>query len=411
MTHPADEEGDGTIQTRTGGGPVAAGPGWPASRLRAIPPSVFGLISAVQGRTGAINFGQGFPDEEGPPQVVEAVVEALRSGRNQYAPAQGDHALRRAVARHQDSYYGLSFDPDTEVAVTTGASEAIAAALLGLIEPGDEVIVLEPYYDAYAACIEMVGAVRRPVLLAAPKFRLDDRRLHEAVTAKTKAIIVNSPHNPTGRTLTTDELGLIATTAREHDLIAITDEVYEHITFDGAVHVPLATLPEMRHRTLTISGSAKSFAFTGWKVGWVTGPEPLVSAALAAKQWLTFSTNTPAQAGIAVALTEHTDYLDGLSTDMAVRRDMLCAGLASAGLSVFIPEGTYYALTDVSDLGWDDALQFCLALPERAGVVAVPVNGFYDHPGGDHMVRWACCKHRHLIEQGMEQLRLARLHR
>ncbi len=411
MTHPADEENGRTIRTRPGGGPVAAGTVSRASRLQQIPSSVFGRIAAVQARTRAINFGQGFPDQEGPPQVVEAVIDALRSGRNQYAPAQGDHALRRAVAQHQDSYYGLSLDPDTEVAVTTGASEAIAAAMLGLIEAGDEVIVLEPYYDAYAACIEMVGAVRKPVLLAAPEFRLDEHGLRDAVTAKTRAIIVNSPHNPTGRTLTADELDLIATTAREHDLIAITDEVYEHITFDGAVHVPLATLPGMRCRTLTISGSAKSFAFTGWKVGWVSGPEPLVSAVLAAKQWLTFSTNTPSQAGIAVALTKHTDYLDGLSADLAARRDMLCAGLDAAGLSVFVPEGTYYALTDVSDLGWDDALQFCLALPERAGVVAVPVNGFYDRPAGDHMVRWACCKHRHLIERGMGQLRSARLHR
>jgi N-succinyldiaminopimelate aminotransferase len=382
-----------------------------ASRLRQIPPSVFGQISAVQARTGAINFGQGFPDQDGPPQVVEAVVAALRSGRNQYADMRGDRALREAIARHQESYYALAVDPVTEVVVTTGASEAIAAALLGLIEPGDEVVVLEPYYDAYAAGIEMVGAIRRSVLLAAPDFRLDEQALRAAVTARTRAIIVNSPHNPTGRTLTGDELNILVAVAREHDLVVITDEVYEHITFDGRAHIPLATLPGMRQRTLTISGSSKSFSFTGWKIGWAIGPEPLVSAMLAAKQWLTFSTNAPAQAGIAVALTHHRDYLDGLAADLAARRDLLCAGLAAAGLSVFVPEGTYYTLTDVSDLGWDDALQFCLALPERAGVIAVPVNGFYDHPAGRHMVRWACSKHRHLIDEGMRRLGSARLRR
>ncbi|GGO60760.1 aminotransferase class I/II-fold pyridoxal phosphate-dependent enzyme [Nonomuraea cavernae] len=382
-----------------------------ASRLRKIPPSVFGRIAAVQTRTGAINFGQGFPDQEGPPQVVEAVVTALRSGRNQYAPVRGDQALREAVARHQESYYALTVDPDTEVVVTTGASEAIASALLGLVEPGDEVVVLEPYYDAYAAGLDMVGAVRRPVLLAAPDFRLDEKALRAAVTARTSAIIVNSPHNPTGRTLTRDELDLVAAVARENDLIVITDEVYEHITFDGRAHIPLATLPGMWERTLTISGSAKSFSFTGWKVGWTIGPEPLVSAVLAAKQWLTFTTNAPAQAGIAVALTEHTDYLDGLGADLAARRDLLCEGLAAAGLPVFVPEGTYYTLTDVGELGWDDALQFCLALPERAGVIAVPVNGFYDDPAGGHMVRWAFCKHRPLIEEGMRRLGSARLRR
>ncbi|MBV9023973.1 MAG: aminotransferase class I/II-fold pyridoxal phosphate-dependent enzyme, partial [Streptomycetaceae bacterium] len=270
-----------------------------ASRLSKIPPSVFGQISALQARTGAINFGQGYPDQEGPAQAIEGVVEALRSGRNQYAPMRGDQALREAIAGHQETYYKLAVDPDREVVVTTGASEAIAAALLGLIESGDEVLVLEPYYDAYAAGLEMVGAVRRPVLLSAPDFRLDERTLRAAVTERTTAIIFNSPHNPTGRTFDADELAILAGVAQEHDLLVITDEVYEHITFDGRAHTPLATLPGMWERTLTISGSAKSFAFTGWKVGWTIGPELLVSAVLSAKAWLTFTTNTPAQAGIA----------------------------------------------------------------------------------------------------------------
>jgi N-succinyldiaminopimelate aminotransferase len=382
-----------------------------ASRLRRIPPSVFGRIAAVQSRTGAINFGQGFPDEEGPAGAVEAAVRALRSGRNQYAAVRGDQALREAVADHQRHYYGLGWDPATEVVITTGASEAIAAALLGLVEPGDEVVMLEPYYDAYAAGVEMVGALRRPVLLAAPDFRVTETSMRAAISARTRAVIVNSPHNPTGRVLSDAELGVIAQVAVENDLIVVTDEVYEHITYDGRQHVPMSTLPGMRDRTLTISGSAKSFSFTGWKVGWVTGPEPLVSAVFAAKQWLTFSTNTPAQAGIAVALTEHRDYLDGLSAHLQANRDLLCDGLAAAGLRVFVPEGTYYALTDVGALGWEDALKFCLALPERAGVIAVPVNGFYDHLDGRHMVRWACGKERSLIEEGMRRLRSARLSR
>jgi N-succinyldiaminopimelate aminotransferase len=382
-----------------------------ASRLRRIRPSVFGQIAAVQARTGAINFGQGFPDQEGPAEAIEAVVEALRSGRNQYAAVRGDQALRAAVAAHQESYYGLAFDPDTEVVITTGASEAIAAALLGLVEPGDEVVMLEPYYDAYAAGVELVEAVRRPVLLCAPDFRLAERALRAAITGRTRAVILNSPHNPTGRTLTADELDIVARVTREHDLIAITDEVYEHITFDGRRHIPLASLPGMRQRTLTISGSAKSFSFTGWKVGWVTGPEALVSTVLVAKDWLTFSTNAPAQAGVAAALDRNRDYLDGLGGELQARRDLLCAGLADAGLRAFVPEGTYYTLTDVADLGWDDALQFCLALAERAGVIALPVNGFYDHPAGRHMVRWACCKDARLIEEGMRRLAAATLHR
>ncbi len=381
------------------------------SRLRGVPPSVFGRMSALQARTGAIDFGQGYPDAEGPARAVEGVVAALRSGRNQYAPMRGVPELRRAVAWHQETYYKLGFDPDTEVVVTTGASEAVAAALFGLIEPGDEVAVLEPYYDAYAAGIELVGAVRRPVTLAAPDFRLDEAALRAAVTDRTVAIIFNSPHNPTGRVFSAAELALLARVAQEHDLLVITDEVYEHIAFAGHAHVPLASLPGMRERTLTVSGSAKSFAFTGWKVGWAVGPEPLVSAVLTAKQWLTFTTNTPAQAGIAVALNECTDYLDGLAPGLQERRDLLCEGLDAAGLTVFVPDGTFYALTDVSALGWDDALEFCLALPERAGVVAIPANGFYDGDAGRHMVRWACCKDRSSIEDGMKRLREARLRR
>jgi len=370
---------------------------------------VFGRIAAIQAETGAINFGQGFPDQEGPSEVVDAMVAALRAGRNQYAAMRGELVLREAIASHQRTFYGLAVDPDTEVAVTTGASEAMAATLLALIEQGDEVVVLEPYYDAYAAGLEIVGAVRRPVLLSAPDFLLDEQVLRDALSSRTRAIIVNTPHNPTGRVLTSEELELLTRTAREHDLIVITDEVYEHVTFDGRAHVPLATLPGMWERTLTISGSGKSFSFTGWKIGWAIGPEPLVSAVLAAKQWLTFTTNAPAQVGIAAALTEHRDYLRRRPADLAARRDRLCEGLASAGLPVFVPQGTFYALTDVSRLGWSDGLQFCLALPERAGVIAVPVDGFYDHPGGRHMVRWTFAKDVRAIDEGIRRLGCAQL--
>ena len=376
-----------------------------AQRVRSIPPTIFSEMSALAVRTGAINLGQGFPDADGPPSVIASAVAALEHGANQYAPGIGIPALRQAIARHQRRHYGIELDPDREVVVTTGCTEGIAAALLGLIDPGDEVVVLEPYYDSYLAMIEMCGAVRRPVTLRAPSFRLDVEALRMAIGPRTRAILLNTPHNPTGTVLTLQELQAVAVLAIEHDLIVITDEVYEHLVFDDHAHVPLATLPGMWERTLTLSSAGKSYSFTGWKVGWATGPSSLVSAVLAAKQWLTFTSGSPLQPAVAHALDHEPDFPAELARSLQKRRDLLVAGLSAAGLDARVPEGTYFATTDISHLGWEDGKSFCLALPERAGVVAIPNQAFYDdQDAGRHLVRWAFCKEPEVITAGVERL-------
>jgi len=382
-----------------------------AQRLRGIPPTIFTEMSALAARTGSVNLGQGFPDVDGPPAAIARAVRALESGANQYPPGPGVPELRRAVARHQQRHYGIELDPDAEVVVTTGCTEGIAGALLGLVDPGDEVVLLEPFYDSYTAMIQMAGGVRRPVTLRAPDFLLDPDELRVAVTPRTRLILLNSPHNPTGTVLTRAELQAVADVAVEHDLLVVTDEVYEHLVFDDHEHVPIATLPGMAERTLTLSSVGKSYSFTGWKVGWATGPAPLVGAVLAAKQWLTFTSGGPLQPAVAVALDEEADFPRALAADLRVRRDLLCGGLAEVGLDVRVPEGTYFATTDVSALGWDDGLTFCLALPERAGVVAIPTQGFHDSDAGRHQVRWAFCKDAGVIEEGLRRLAAADLRR
>ncbi|MFT4288086.1 pyridoxal phosphate-dependent aminotransferase [Nocardioides sp.] len=379
-----------------------------ASRLQGIPPTIFTEMSALAASTGAVNLGQGFPDTDGPADVIEAARSALASGANQYAPGPGLPALRAAIAAHQDRCYGLAWDPAAEVVVTTGATEAIAGALLGLVEPGDEVVLLEPYYDSYVAMLQMAGGVRRPVTLRAPSFRLDVAELRAAVTPRTRFLLVNTPHNPTGTVLTPAELHAIAEVAVEHDLTVITDEVYEHLTF-GVPHVPLATLPGMRERTLTISSIGKSYSLTGWKVGWAVGPAHLVGAVLAAKQWLTFTSGAPLQPAAAYALTQAPDWPAALANELRERRDQLCAGLADAGLPASVPDGTYFALTDISHLGWPDGMSFCRALPARAGVVAIPVQGFYDTGAGQQLVRWAFCKRPEVLAEAVSRLRAADL--
>ena len=301
-----------------------------AKRLDGIPTTIFSTMSALALRTGSVNLGQGFPDADGPPAVVERAVTALRNGENQYAPGIGTPALRAAIAGHQRRHYGIELDPDREVVVTTGATEGIAAALLGLVDPGDEVVVLEPYYDSYTAMITFAGGVRRPVTLRAPDFRLDPDELRAAVTDRTRLLLVNSPHNPTGTVLTRAELQAIADVAIEHDLVVVTDEVYEHLVFDGGEHVPLSTLPGMAERTVTLSSAGKMFSFTGWKIGWATGPADLVGAVLAAKQWLSFSSGTPLQAAVAHALEHESGFYDELAASLQKRRDLLCTGLAGA---------------------------------------------------------------------------------
>jgi N-succinyldiaminopimelate aminotransferase len=380
-----------------------------AHRLQGIPPTIFSEMSALAVRTDSVNLGQGFPDVDGPPEVIARAVEALQAGQNQYAPGTGVPPLREAIARHQSRHYGLDLDPESQVCVTTGCTEGVAAALLGLVDEGDEVVVLEPYYDSYVAMIQMAGGVRRPVTLRWPDFRLDVDELRAAVGPRTRFILLNSPHNPTGTVLTRDELQAVADVAIEHDLVVITDEVYEHLVFDDHEHLPLATLPGMFERTLTLSSAGKSYSFTGWKVGWASGPAELVDAVLAAKQWLTFTSGAPLQPAVAHALDDEPDFPRELATDLQKRRDLLCSGLGEVGLDVRVPEGTYFALTDVSDLGWEDGLSFCLALPERAGVVAIPTQGFHDSEAGRHLVRWAFCKDPSVIEDGLRRLGDARL--
>jgi N-succinyldiaminopimelate aminotransferase len=379
-----------------------------SGKLAGFGTTIFAEMSALATRTGAINLGQGFPDTDGPREIVEAAVEAMRSGQNQYPPGPGIPALREAIAAHQRRFYGIELDPDGEVLVTTGATEAIAAALLALCEPGDEVVTFEPYYDSYAACIAMAGATRRVVTLRPPDYAVDPDALAAAFSARTRAVLLNSPHNPTGKVFTRAELELVAGHCRERGVLAITDEVYEHLTFDGREHVPLATLPGMAERTLTISSSGKTFSFTGWKIGWATGPRALVTAVQTAKQFLTFVSGAPFQPAIAYALGLPDAYFESFRGGLQAKRDRLCDGLEAAGLQVFRPAGTYFVTTDIRPLGAQDGHAFCLQLPERAGVVAVPTVVFYDDKDvGRPLVRFAFCKRDEVIDEAAA--RLARL--
>ncbi|MFB7653953.1 MULTISPECIES: pyridoxal phosphate-dependent aminotransferase [unclassified Streptomyces] len=382
-------------------------------RLAEFGTTIFAEMSALALRTGAINLGQGFPDTDGPEEVREAAVRALRDGHgNQYPPGPGVPELRAAVAGHQQRRYGLSFDPDTEVLVTAGATEAIAASLLALLEPGDEVIALEPYYDSYAACIAMAGGTRVPVTLRphvtdeGAAFRLDLDELRDAVTDRTRLLLLNTPHNPTGTVLNRAELAAIAELAVERDLLVVTDEVYEHLVFDTAEHIPLATFPGMRERTVTIGSAGKTFSFTGWKVGWVTAAPALVTAVRSAKQYLTYVASGPFQYAVAEALAMPESYFTAYREDMRAKRDLLAAGLTEAGFGVFRPAGTYFVTTDIRPLGESDGFAFCRGLPERAGVVAVPNAVFYDHrEAGAPYVRFAFCKRIPVLEEAVGRLK------
>ncbi|MER6329766.1 pyridoxal phosphate-dependent aminotransferase [Streptomyces sp. NPDC001034] len=378
-------------------------------RLAEFGTTIFAEMSALAVATGSINLGQGFPDTDGPEEVREAAVRALRDGRgNQYPPGPGVPELRTAIAAHQERRYGLSYDPDTEVLVTAGATEAIAAALLALLEPGDEVVALEPYYDSYAASIALAGGRRVPVTLRPHEgsFRLDLDELRAAVTDRTRLLLVNTPHNPTGTVLTRAELAAIADLAVERDLLVVTDEVYEHLVFDDAEHLPLATFPGMRERTVTIGSAGKTYSFTGWKVGWVTAAPALVSAVRAAKQFLTYVSSGPFQYAVAEALALPDSYYDAFRRSMRERRDILSAGLAAAGFEVFRPAGTYFVTTDIRPLGEKDGFAFCRALPERAGVVAIPNAVFYDdREAGAPFVRFAFCKREDVLREAAERLR------
>lgn len=374
--------------------------------LAAFGTTIFAEMSALAATTGSINLGQGFPDTDGPAEIAEAAARAILDGRgNQYPPGPGVPELRTAISAHQQRFYGLSYDPDTEVLVTAGATEAIAAALLALLEPGDEVIALEPFYDSYAACIAMAGAVRVPLTLRAPAFRLDVDALRAAVTPRTRLLLLNTPHNPTGTVLTPAELAAIADLAVSRDLLVITDEVYEHLVFEGT-HTPLAGLPGMRERTVTISSAGKTFSFTGWKVGWVTGTPELVTAVRSAKQFLTYVASGPFQYAIAEALALPDSYYEGFRAELTAKRELLADGLTAAGFEVFRPQGTYFITTDITPLGETDGLAFCRALPSRVGVVAIPNQVFYDDKSaGATQVRWAFCKKTEVLAEAVARLR------
>ena len=379
------------------------------AKLAGFGTTIFAEMSALAIETGSVNLGQGFPDTDGPTEVLEAAVEAIRSGFNQYPPGPGTPELRQAVAEHQQRWYGLELDPATQVVVTAGATEALAGALLGMLDAGDEVVVFEPMYDSYQACIALAGARAVPVLLAPGddgRYVFDPDELTAAVSDRTKLILLNTPHNPTGKVFTRSELEVIAGLAIERDLIVVTDEVYEHLLFDGREHIPIATLPDMWERTLTISSGGKTFHTTGWKIGWMSGPEPLVTAAKTAKQFLTYVNGAPFQPAMAVGLALADSYFSDLAATLQTARDHLVAGLRSAGFVAYEPEATYFTTVDIRPLDPSgDGQAFCRALPARCGVVAVPNEVFYarrEH--GRHLVRFACCKRIEVIDEAVERL-------
>ncbi|HEY9410237.1 MAG TPA: pyridoxal phosphate-dependent aminotransferase [Jiangellaceae bacterium] len=384
------------------------------ARMRPFASTIFAEITALATRTGAINLGQGFPDTDGPTTLLDAAVAAIRGGANQYPPGPGVPELRTAVADHQRRFYGLEVDPETEVLVTAGATEAIAAAVLALCEPGDEVVTFEPYYDSYAASIALAGAQRRTVPLRVPEgpdgpdqreFGFDEARLRAAFGPRTRLVLVNTPHNPTGKVFTRAELELIGALAAEHGAVVVTDEVYEHQVYDDRVHVPMATLPGMAEHTLTISSAGKTFSVTGWKIGWVHGPAPLVAAVRAVKQFLTFVSGGPFQPAVAGALGLGDEFYLGLVAELQRKRDLLAAGLDAAGFEVFTPGGTYFVVADARGLGFDDGVDLCRRLPELAGVAAVPVSVFTDDKEASRsLVRFAFCKRDEVLGEAAERL-------
>ncbi len=368
-------------------------------RMRGFGTTIFAEMSALAVQTDSVNLGQGFPDTDGPADLLESAVEAIRAGANQYPPGPGIPALRAAISAHQRRYYDLSFDPDAEVLVTAGATEAVAASIMALAGRGDEVVMFEPYYDSYAASVALAGATRRTVTLTrdGDHWSFDPAALAAAITPRTKAILLNSPHNPTGKVFTPDELDVVAALAREHDLTVISDEVYEHLCFDGRPHVPIATRPGMRERTVTISSAGKTFSVTGWKIGWACAAPPLLTAVRTVKQFLTYVNGAPFQPAVARALGGD---VGALAPQLQHQRDLLCDGLAALGFDVVRPQATYFATVDVGG----DAVAFCRELPHRVGVVAIPSSVFYDSPAGDQYVRFAFCKRPDVLQDALARL-------
>ncbi|MBK7825542.1 methionine aminotransferase [Nannocystis sp.] len=379
-----------------------------SARLQGFGTTIFTEMTRLALQHGAVNLGQGFPNFDGPEFIKDAAIAAIRAGHNQYARMAGVPDLNRAIAGHQRRFYGLDYDPDTEITVYSGATEAICAAFQALCDTGDEVVLFEPFYDSYRASITMAGAVPRVVTLRAPDFRYDPAELAAAITPKTRAILLNSPHNPTGKVFSQTELEHIAALCREHDLLAITDEVYEHLVYEGT-HVPLAALPGMRERTVLISSSGKTFSFTGWKVGHTCAPPALTAALRCAHQFVTFCTATPLQHALVPAYLADDTFFTGLSAAYRARRDRLCDGLRAIGLDVLTPAGTYFVMTDIRSLGFHDDVAFCRMLPEKYGVAAIPPSAFYiNQHEGRHLVRWAFCKTDDVLDEGLRRLQKLR---
>lgn len=370
-------------------------------------PTIFAEMSALAASTGALNLGQGFPDEDGPEPVLEAARDAIARGINQYAPGRGFPDLLSAVAEHQKRFYGIELDPQREVLITVGATEALAATLLALIDsPDDEVVVFEPYYDSYAACVALSGAKLVPVPLRWPDFQPDLEQLASAVTDRTRVILVNDPHNPTGSVFSREVLDEVVRLAHRHDAIIVTDEVYEHLVFDGP-HVPIATLPGAAERTLSISSAGKTFSLTGWKTGWVTGPADLVTAVLAVKQFLTYVGGSPFQPAIAVGLRLPEAFFASVASEMAAKAALMGTGLRAAGFDVSSPGGSYFTVVDAAPLGTTDADAFCRELPARAGVVGIPLTAFVSPAHRAQyatLVRFAACKRVDVLADAAQRL-------
>ena len=380
-------------------------PRYKATRVGSTAPTVFAEMSALAVATGSVNLGQGFPDSDGPAFMLEEAERAIASGINQYPPARGIPALRRAIVEHSHRHYGLAYDPETEVTVTAGATEALAATFMAFVDPGDEVIALEPFYDSYSASVEMAGGHIVGVGVFGPDFVLDLDELRAAVSPRTKMILVNSPHNPTGAVLNRTELTAIAALATEHDLLVVCDEVYEHLLFDDVEHLPLATFPGMRERTIRISSAGKTFSATGWKIGWAMGPAQLITEIVAVKQFLTFASGAPFQPAIARALDEGDAWVTAARLELQGKRDRLGAGLGSVGFGPAPPKRTYFMTTDVRPLGYADGLEFCRDIPHRCGVVAIPHQVFYARTdAGKPYVRWAFCKSDPVLDEAVRRL-------
>ena len=378
------------------------------ARLRPFASTIFAEMTALAVQKKAVNLGQGFPDTDGPPAMLEAAREAIASGLNQYSPGPGMPVLRAAIADDRSARFGVSYDPDSQILVTVGATEAISASLLGLIEPGDDVLLIEPFYDSYAAAIALAGATRTAVSLVADGngWTVDTDALERAIGPRTRMLIVNSPHNPTGTVFDRDTMMRIADIAVTHDLLVLTDEVYEHLVFDGRVHTPIATLPGMFERTVTVSSAAKTFNATGWKTGWALGPAELIDAVRAAKQFMSFVGGTPFQPAVAYALEHEQAWIAAMRDGLQRKRDTLSAALAAAGADVKYSAGTYFVCADIAPIGRGDAHEFCRALPDLVGVAAVPVTAFVDEPAPwKSLVRFAFCKQDEVLADAAERLR------